>query len=210
MNSDIIEHPDYYRLDDGTQLEDAMYDIRLDGPTWSGVKYLWRAGKKDGESEAKDFAKAMHFAMFLAKRNRTDPKAEIDRFADIVRGISRWHSGVHKLWRIVVGEDSEVCASCMKEHNPCDLVVLVNHTIQIYGVYNGVNHYEVDLDDQSVDWLSHVADKTWCDKALVHALADAGRLACVRFNIDDRAWSYDEELEAVDIVRRHANAKEAK
>lgn len=34
----------------------------------SALKYLWRAGKKDGESAEKDRAKAKHFMLFEAKK----------------------------------------------------------------------------------------------------------------------------------------------
>lgn len=90
-NNQQIDNTDYYALPDGTQLEDAMFDLHLDGPTWSGVKYLYRAGKKSGESTEKDQAKAMHFAEFLARKLGTGIMEQRVRFSEIIEIIMKVH-----------------------------------------------------------------------------------------------------------------------
>jgi hypothetical protein len=58
-------------LPSGKQLEDFIHYKKLSFAEGSAVKYLWRAGKKDGESKEKDLKKAEHYLKFLDK---TDPQ----------------------------------------------------------------------------------------------------------------------------------------
>lgn len=67
MNSEVINHPDYYRLPCGRDLEDYIFHRRLTFAEGSALKYLWRAGKKDGESREKDLAKYEHYVRFIAR-----------------------------------------------------------------------------------------------------------------------------------------------
>lgn len=80
MNNEVIDHPDYYRLPDGRDLEDFIFEHNLSFPVGSALKYKWRAGKKHGESREKDLAKAAHYITFLAER---------------------WHVGVEKVERMI-------------------------------------------------------------------------------------------------------------
>ena len=90
-NSEVIDGPDYYALPDGTQLEDAMWALGLDGPTWSAIKYLWRAGKKDGESAEKDSRKVVHYATFRARMIGTTVDFQFIRLDRIYDEIVRRH-----------------------------------------------------------------------------------------------------------------------
>lgn len=72
-NNTQIDNTSYYALPSGRQLEDFIADRNLSFAMGSAVKYLYRAGKKDGEDKAKDLAKADHFVRFIAKRvNRSN------------------------------------------------------------------------------------------------------------------------------------------
>ena len=61
MNNEQIDNTSYYALPSGRQLEDFIAERRLSFAQGSALKYLWRAGKKDGETAEKDRAKAEHF-----------------------------------------------------------------------------------------------------------------------------------------------------
>ena len=51
-NNEQINATSYYALPSGRQLEDFIFEWDLDFATGSALKYLWRAGRKDGESAA--------------------------------------------------------------------------------------------------------------------------------------------------------------
>lgn len=70
MNNNKIDGPDYYRLADGTFLEDALweYDPQMPPPIWDACVYLHRAGHKDGEPFTKDLSKVGHDVQFYAKK----------------------------------------------------------------------------------------------------------------------------------------------
>ena len=72
MNNNKIDGPDYYRLADGTFLEDALweYNCNMNAPFWDACVYLHRAGHKDGEPFTKDISKAAHYIEFLSKKTR--------------------------------------------------------------------------------------------------------------------------------------------
>lgn len=68
-NNNQIDNTSYYTLPSGKQLEDFIHAMGLPFAVGSALKYLWRAGKKDGESKEKDLKKAEHYIRFLASRN---------------------------------------------------------------------------------------------------------------------------------------------
>lgn len=70
MNNNKIDGPDYYRLADGTFLEDALWEHKgnMNAPFWDACVYLHRAGHKDGEPFVKDFSKAAHYIEFLSRK----------------------------------------------------------------------------------------------------------------------------------------------
>ena len=72
MNNNQIDNTDYYRLPSGRQLENFISERRLSFAEGSALKYLIRAGKKDGESAEKDRAKAEHFIRFIARYECVD------------------------------------------------------------------------------------------------------------------------------------------
>lgn len=67
-NNTQIDRTSYYALPSGRQLEDFIADRNLSFAMGSALKYLWRAGKKDGESREKDLAKAEHYVKFKSLR----------------------------------------------------------------------------------------------------------------------------------------------
>lgn len=61
-----IDQTSYYRLPCGKYLEEFIYEKKLNFNMGSALKYLWRAGYKDGESLEKDLKKAEHYIRFEA------------------------------------------------------------------------------------------------------------------------------------------------
>lgn len=78
-NNTQIDRTSYYALPSGRQLEDFIADRNLSFAMGSAVKYLYRAGKKDGEDKAKDLAKADHFVRFIAARSGRSFADTLDR-----------------------------------------------------------------------------------------------------------------------------------
>lgn len=76
-NNEQINATSYYALPSGRQLEDFIFEWDLDFATGSALKYLWRAGRKDGESAAKDKAKAEHFIRFIARHTEDTDEDEV-------------------------------------------------------------------------------------------------------------------------------------
>lgn len=72
MNNEQIDNTSYYRLPCGKYLEDYIWEKGLNFAEGSALKYMWRCGKKDGESEKKDYSKAMHYCKFLAEKGCVD------------------------------------------------------------------------------------------------------------------------------------------
>ena len=72
MNNEQIDNTNYYRLPSGRQLEDFISERRLSFAEGSALKYLYRAGQKDGEPAEKDRAKAEHFIRFIARQECVD------------------------------------------------------------------------------------------------------------------------------------------
>ena len=71
-NNNQIDNTSYYMLPCGRQLEDFIMWLRLDFAWGSALKYVWRAGKKDGESRGKDLAKAEHYARLIERVENVD------------------------------------------------------------------------------------------------------------------------------------------
>ena len=69
-NNNTIDGPEYYRLADGTFLEDALWEVWAGMPPamWDACCYEYRAGHKDGESEEKDLAKVNHDLEFFIRQ----------------------------------------------------------------------------------------------------------------------------------------------
>jgi len=67
VNNEQIDNTSYYELPSGRQLEAFIAEQHLSFAEGSALKYLWRAGKKDGESAEKDRAKAKHFIEFESR-----------------------------------------------------------------------------------------------------------------------------------------------
>ena len=66
-NNNQIDNTSYYLLPCGRQLEDFIVWRRLDFAWGSALKYIWRAGKKDGESAQKDRMKADHYLRLISR-----------------------------------------------------------------------------------------------------------------------------------------------
>lgn len=99
MNNQQIDNTDYYRLPCGKYLEDFIWYRGLNFAWGSALKYLWRAGHKDGESKEKDMNKCMHYVRSIAKRNHEylghvyDEAFIKSRLDDLYKKATEW-SGV--------------------------------------------------------------------------------------------------------------------
>lgn len=89
-NNEVIDHPDYYRLPNGRDLEDFIFEHRLQFPVGSALKYFWRAGKKDGESREKDIQKYGHYVRFLADKWSVPPDAIRRMVEELRRNAEDW------------------------------------------------------------------------------------------------------------------------
>lgn len=85
MNNNQIDNTSYYTLPSGKQLEDFIHHKGLTFAEGSALKYLWRAGKKDGESKEKDLKKAEHYILFIAYRVGADERSVRIVFDDLIR-----------------------------------------------------------------------------------------------------------------------------
>lgn len=65
MNNQQINNTSYYKLPCGRFLEDFIAKHNMSFAMGSALKYLWRAGNKDGESKEKDSAKYRHYRDFI-------------------------------------------------------------------------------------------------------------------------------------------------
>ena len=90
-NAQQIDNTDYYRLPCGRYLEDYIRHMRLDFATGSALKYLWRAGRKDGESAEKDMAKAAHYIRFMAQHDGCAVDSVTERVHYLLREAAAWN-----------------------------------------------------------------------------------------------------------------------
>jgi hypothetical protein len=95
-NNTQINNTDYYRLPCGKYLEDFIYYKKLNFNMGSALKYQWRAGFKDGESEDKDNKKSNHYIEFEARcRNPISPnKVEVSNEVDQLKEEAKTWTGV--------------------------------------------------------------------------------------------------------------------
>lgn len=61
MTTHNIEHPDYYLADNGFQVIDFIEALGLNFSRGNIIKYVSRAGKKDGEDELTALLKARFY-----------------------------------------------------------------------------------------------------------------------------------------------------
>ena len=85
-NNTQINATTYYRLPCGKFLEDFIYHRGLNFNMGSALKYVWRAGYKDGESEDKDLKKANHYIEFEAKCRSESNDFNLEKMIEAVRG----------------------------------------------------------------------------------------------------------------------------
>lgn len=93
MNNDKIDGPDYYRLADGTFLEDALweYNCGMAPPIWDACVYLHRAGHKDGEPFTKDIAKVGHYIAFFCRKTNFTELSMLKLVCDTLHDIYAKH-----------------------------------------------------------------------------------------------------------------------
>lgn len=89
-NSEVINQPDYYLLPSGLHLEDFIYEKKLNFNMGSALKYLWRAGYKDGESLEKDLKKAEHYIRFESECRGVDYAIVDDEAKTLLEEAYRW------------------------------------------------------------------------------------------------------------------------
>ena len=90
MNNEQIDNTDYYRLPCGRYLEDFIYYRRLSFADGSALKYMWRAGKKDGESRVKDMAKCVHYVNFIVLNECSSYVRVYDYIEALCKEASEW------------------------------------------------------------------------------------------------------------------------
>lgn len=79
MDNNKLETPQHYQNQLGFDLIDLAHSVNMDFTTFNALKYILRAGKKQGESEEKDLKKALHY-LHRAKNKRRNPKyPDVDR-----------------------------------------------------------------------------------------------------------------------------------
>ena len=89
-NNNQIDNTSYYILPCGRQLEDFIVWMRLDFAWGSALKYIWRAGMKDGESASKDRMKAYH-SLRLISRTRHESMDNLERELErLYTGAREW------------------------------------------------------------------------------------------------------------------------
>lgn len=89
-NNEQIDNTSYYKLPCGKYLEDFIDEVCLSFAGGSALKYLWRAGKKDGESTSKDMDKCMHYCKFIAKKRRCSYKKVFNIIKSIYNDAMIW------------------------------------------------------------------------------------------------------------------------
>ena len=76
MSDDMINHPPHYRLGDREVIEITEH---LDFLSGNVVKYVCRAGRKEGSSSLEDYLKARWYLDRLIAWGTSKPPADLDR-----------------------------------------------------------------------------------------------------------------------------------
>jgi hypothetical protein len=76
MSDDMINHPPHYRLGDREVIEITEH---LDFLSGNVVKYVCRAGRKEGSSSLEDYLKARWYLDRLIAWGPSKPPADLDR-----------------------------------------------------------------------------------------------------------------------------------
>lgn len=90
MNNEQIDSTDYYRLPCGRYLEDYIYVRGLSFAEGSALKYMWRAGKKDGEPIQKDMRKMHHYCEFIAREKDCATEDVAEYIESLEREAKSW------------------------------------------------------------------------------------------------------------------------
>ena len=69
MNNELVNHPNHYKDNNGKECIDVMREQFGDTAVYyfcilNAFKYRWRAGKKEGNSEEQDSAKAEWYSNY--------------------------------------------------------------------------------------------------------------------------------------------------
>jgi len=89
-NNTQINNTDYYKLKCGKYLEDFIWACNLNFAWGSALKYLFRAGHKDGEGFSKDVEKARHYISFLALHTSMSEREWGTILNDTLRSAREW------------------------------------------------------------------------------------------------------------------------
>lgn len=76
MSDDMISHPPHYKLGDREVIEITEH---LDFLSGNVVKYVCRAGRKEGSSSLEDYLKARWYLDRLIARGTSKPPSDLDR-----------------------------------------------------------------------------------------------------------------------------------
>lgn len=89
-NSNQISNTSYYALPCGRQLEDFISWKQLDFFEGSALKYLFRAGMKDGEPIQKDMRKMHHYCEFIARERDCATEDVVEYIESLEREAKSW------------------------------------------------------------------------------------------------------------------------
>lgn len=76
MSDDMIDHPPHYKLGDREVIEITQH---LDFLSGNVVKYVCRAGRKEGSSSLDDYLKARWYLDRLIAWGASEPAADLDQ-----------------------------------------------------------------------------------------------------------------------------------
>lgn len=119
-NNNQLDATSYYRLPCGRFLEDYIKVKNLPFDVASALKYRWRKGNKDGESEDKDEGKAQHYIRFISNWDGRRTYDEVSDYVDSLRKEAMEWDGESELDGERVEKNADLCedyADAMNRYN---------------------------------------------------------------------------------------------
>lgn len=81
MEKEQVNHPEHYQMANGKEVIDVIEANFLDFHLGNAVKYLARAGKKDGNPNEQDCQKAeWYMVRWAGWKNRCDPRRPVEQW----------------------------------------------------------------------------------------------------------------------------------
>lgn len=197
MNNNQIDNTDYYRLPSGRQLEDFMAARKLSFAEGSALKYLFRAGKKDGESTEKDRAKAEHYIRFIARYNGVDEFSVRNHLYNLLRIANGENTADGFLSHHVLSRIGQHYVKAIEKHpHFCDnLLPEKDSTIEVSlqeAIKIHLDHYR-----RTVEVCTHNGNLLWND------ILDCEKFEAIEAMANgDTAAAVDECFDAIAVLLR--------